>query len=121
MAVSPGFRTFILDLLGPLQPSANRLFGGVGIMTGGTMFALLWRDELYLRVDDRTRERFLSAGCAPLDYKRAGRAVLMESYYAVPEGLYDQPDELVSWAREAIGVAQRKQNPRQRRKRAHLR
>lgn len=108
MAVSAGFQNFVLDLLSPLQPSARRLFGGVGLMMNGSMFALLSRDELYLRVDDRTRLKFEAAGCAPFGYNRAGKNVIIGTYYAVPATLYDDPDELITWAKEAIAVAERR-------------
>lgn len=105
MAVGAEFRDFVLDLLGPLRPSARRMFGGVGIMRDGIMFALLSGDAMYFRVDERTRAKFEAEGCTPFSYRRAGREVAIASYYAVPDRLYDEPDALVGWAREAIGAA----------------
>ena len=99
------FQAFILDLLAPLNPVARRMFSGSGLFRDGVMFGLLVRDSLYLRVDTRTRERFEAAGSAPFTYSRAGRMVSIESYFAVPDGLLDQPDELQDWARDAIGAA----------------
>ena len=104
MAVGAEFRDFVLDLLAPLRPSARRMFGGVGIMRDGVMFALLSGDAMYLRVDERTRAKFEAEGCGPFSYQRAGREVSIGSYYAVPERLYDEPEALVEWAREAIGA-----------------
>ncbi len=108
MAVGAEFQAFVLDLLAPLRPGARRLFGGVGIMRDGVMFALLANDTMYLRVDERTRARFQEADCGPFRYTRAGRDVAIESYYAVPETLFDQPEALLAWARDAIGAAQRR-------------
>ena len=105
MAVGAEFRDFVLDLLAPLRPSARRMFGGVGIMRDGVMFALLAGDAMYFRVDERTRAKFETEGCVPFSYRRAGREVSIGSYYAVPERLYDEPDALVEWAREAIAAA----------------
>ncbi len=105
MAVGAEFREFVLDLLAPLRPSARRMFGGVGIMRDGVMFALLAGDAMYFRVNERTRPKFEAEGCGPFSYKRSGREVAIGSYYAVPERLYDEPDALVEWAREAIGAA----------------
>lgn len=105
MAVGAEFRDFVLDLLAPLRPSARRMFGGVGIMRDGLMFALLAGDAMYFRVDEQTRARFEAEGCAPFGYRRAGREVSIGSYYAVPERLYDEPDALVEWARDAIAAA----------------
>lgn len=99
------FHSFILDLLAPLAPLPRRMFSGVGLFHGGAMFGLLVRDAFYLRVDERTRARFETAGSAPFSYTRAGTQVSIGSYYAVPDGLLDQPDELVEWARDAISAA----------------
>jgi DNA transformation protein and related proteins len=107
MPVGAEFKAFVLDLLTPLRPTARRLFSGVGIMRDGIMFALLANDTMYFRVDDRTRTRFIEAGCTPFRYNRAGREVSMDSYYAVPDSLYDEPDTLLAWARDALDSAQR--------------
>jgi DNA transformation protein len=117
MAVTPAFRDYVLDLLAPLRPTAKRMFGGFGLMLNGTMFALLSHDELYFRVDDTTRPRFEAAACAPFGYNRAGRDVVIASYYAVPPELYDQPEELLTWATQAAAAAHRnakRPKPRQR-------
>lgn len=107
MAVSRGYQDFILDLLGPLDPAARRMFSGVGLFHGGVMFGLLARDTMYLRVDDATRGRFEQEGCGPFTYQREEREVSLSAYYVVPEGLLDQPDELLQWARDAIEAASR--------------
>ena len=107
MTVGAEFRAFVLDLLAPLRPDARRLFGGVGIMRDGAMFALLSQDRMYFRVDAATRARFQEAGSDAFRYRRAGREVSIETYYAVPDTLYDQPDLLLAWARDAIAAAQR--------------
>ncbi len=118
MPVGAEFQAFVLDLLTPLRPTARRLFGGVGIMRDGAMFALLSNDTMYFRVDERTRTRFADAGCTAFRYNRAGREVSIESYYAVPDSLYDEPDTLLAWAREAINSAQQNaRKPRRRRTR----
>ena len=107
MAVSRGFQDFVLDLLAPLDPLPRRMFGGIGLFHGGVMFGLLVRDTLYLRVDDQTRGRFVDAGSRPFSYMRAGQKVSLAAYYLVPEDLLDRHDDLLRWAREAIGAARR--------------
>jgi DNA transformation protein and related proteins len=104
-SVSKQYQAFILDLLAPLNPVARRMFGGVGLFHGGLMFGLLVRDTFYLRVNDATRETYERAGSGPFTYTRSGREVSLASYYALPEGLLDQPDELLQWARNAIATA----------------
>ncbi|HUB50360.1 MAG TPA: TfoX/Sxy family protein [Acetobacteraceae bacterium] len=104
-SVTRQYQDFILDLLSPLEPLARRMFSGVGLFHGGVMFGLLVRDTFYLRVSDTTRARFESAGSAPFSYNRAGRMVSLAAYYEVPEGLLDQPEELLRWTRDAIAAA----------------
>jgi DNA transformation protein and related proteins len=117
MAVGAEFQEFVLDLLASLRPSARRMFGGVGIMRDGLMFALLAGDTMYFRVDERTRAKFDAEGCVPFSYHRAGREVEIGSYYAVPDRLYDEPDALLEWARDAIGAAHAVKRPPRRRAR----
>ena len=107
MTVSREYVDFILDLLRPLAPMPRRMFSGVGLFHGGAMFALLVRDTMYLRVDDTTRARFEQAGSGRFTYSRAGREVSLSAYYLLPEELLDEPDELLTWAREAVGAARR--------------
>jgi len=105
-SVSPQFRDFILDLLSPLHPLPRRMFSGVGLFCDGVMFGLLVQEAFYLRVDARTRTQFEAAGSGPFTYRRGERDVSLGAYYVVPEGLLDRPDELLVWARDAIGAAQ---------------
>jgi DNA transformation protein len=81
------------------------MFGGVGLFHGGVMFGLLVRDTLHLRVDERSRAKFEAAGSGPFTYSRSGREVSLNSYYAVPEELFDEPDELLRWAQDATAAA----------------
>ena len=107
MPVSRGFQDFVLDLLGPLEPIARRMFGGIGLFHSGVMFGLLVRDALFLRVDDLTRERFQQAGSEPFSYRRGEREVSLSSYYLVPEDLLDRQDELLQWTQDAIAASRR--------------
>ena len=107
MAVSQGYQDLILDLLHPLDPLPRRMFSGVGLFYGGAMFALLVRDTMYLRVDSATRSRFERAGSRPFSYMRSGQEVSLSAYYVVPDDLLDRQDELLLWARDAIGAARR--------------
>jgi DNA transformation protein and related proteins len=104
-SVTPQYRDFILDLLAPLHPQPRGMFSGIGLFCDGAMFGLLIRDAFYLRVSDATRGAFERAGSGPFSYDRNGRIVSLAAYYEVPDGLLDQPDALLQWARDAIGAA----------------
>ena len=117
-SVTPQFQDFILDLLSPLAPVTRRMFSGVGLFCDGMMFGMLIREAFYLRVDEATRGRFEESGSAPFGYLRAGRQVSIATYYAVPEDLFDRPDELLQWARDAVVAARKVKRPRRRRSRS---
>ncbi len=71
MPPSPGLVAHILDLLADWGGvSARRMFSGHGLYRHGTIFGLMIRDTLYLRVDGRNRPDFLAAGSRPFSYRR---------------------------------------------------
>lgn len=88
--------------LGPV--TVKRMFGGAGVYADGVMFGLIEDDTLYLKADDTTRAAFVEEGQTPFVFDGATGPVAM-SYWRVPERLYDDPDEMVEWARRALGVA----------------
>lgn len=106
MAVSDGFKDFVKDLLIGFGPVTIRnMFGGAGVYADGVMFAILVDDVLYLKADGTSQRAFESEGTRPFTYKPAGKAPISMSYWEVPPRLLEDPDELVSWAREAHRVA----------------
>jgi DNA transformation protein and related proteins len=105
MAVSKAFLELVADLLVPLGPiTSRRMFGGASIYAGGVLFALIDDDVLYLKADPSTKARFEAEGLGPFTYDGKTGPVAM-SYWRAPERLYDEPDDMLEWAREAIGVA----------------
>jgi DNA transformation protein len=104
MAVTPGFTAFVveqLDRCGPIV--TKRMFGGVGIYSGDTFFALIDDDVLYLKVDDSTRPGFEQAGCEP--FRPYGDDRESMNYYSVPVAVLEDADALCAWGRKAIAVA----------------
>ncbi len=86
--------------------SIRRMFGGAGIFRNGLMFALVADETLYFKVDDTTRARFEAEGATPFQYTKKGKQMSL-AYWRAPEHLYDEPDEMIEWAREAFEVAMR--------------
>ena len=121
LAVSDGFRSFVLDQLSELDDVVPRsMFGGVGLYSSGRFFGILARDRLYLKVDDQNRAAYEEAGEKPFK-PYPGRPGSM-NYYAVPLAVLESPNELVAWAREACNAAARNASrPRRARKRARAR
>jgi DNA transformation protein and related proteins len=107
MTASQGFLDLLRELLAPIGPiTIRRMFGGASIYADGVLFALVDDDALYLKADDVTKARYEAEGLRPFTYEGKTKPVSM-SYWRAPERLYDDPDEMAAWAREAIGVARR--------------
>jgi DNA transformation protein len=71
-------------------------------------------NTLYFRVDDQSRAIFKEAASfPPLNYKKKGCTIDL-SFWRVPERLFDEPDELVTWARAALAAARRVATKRER-------
>src|SRR5712691_9505443 len=101
-------RDFLIDLFADFGPvTIRRMFSGFGISADGTNFALALRGGLYLRADDQTIPRFEAEGSKPFQYQTRAKTVTVNSYWQLPERLYDDPEELTGWARAALAAAQR--------------
>lgn len=95
----------LLQPLGDVRPRA--MFGGHGIYLDGVMFALVHADELYLKVDDVTEERFEAAGLPRFVYPKKGGGTMSMSYRRAPVAALDDGDLLVEWARLGVEASQR--------------
>jgi DNA transformation protein len=108
MANSPDFVAHALDLLAPLGPvTARSLFGGHGVYLRGLMFALLDDDELFVKVDDLSRPRFLEAGCRQWTYP-GPKGPVPGGYYRPPDEAHEEPEAMRPWAELGFESAQRK-------------
>jgi DNA transformation protein len=73
----------------------------------GVEAATMTDNMLYLRVDDYNRAAFKEAeSFPPLSYEKQGCTIDL-SFWRAPERLFDEPDELVTWARVALAAARR--------------
>jgi DNA transformation protein and related proteins len=114
---------FIVELFAPFgQVTVRRMFGGEGLFAEGLMFGLVFDGAIFLKVDDASIPDFEREGSVPFVYTRAkspgrvGRHSL--SYWRLPERLYDDPEELVTWARRALAIAERRKAAPSKRARA---
>jgi DNA transformation protein len=107
LAVTDTFRSFVLDQLDDLgDVVARSMFGGVGLYHRGIFFGIIAGDALYLKVDDTNRPDYVKAGMGP--FKPYPHRPSTMQYYAVPVDVLESPIELVTWARKAIAVAERR-------------
>jgi len=87
--------------------TVKRMFGGAGVYAEETMFALLHEGVIYLKVDESSAPAFERESLAPFSYATKGGKRAVMSYRRMPDRLYDDPDELAAWAREALAAARR--------------
>ena len=108
MVASDSFAEFLREQLTPLgHLTMRRMFGKTGVFCDGLMLGMVSDNALYFRVDDDNRAAFREAeSLPPLNYKKQGEIIDL-SFWRAPERLFDEPDELVEWARIALEAARR--------------
>lgn len=106
MAVSNEYKAFVAEQLEPLGPVRIRnMFGGAGVYFDDLMFGLIAGETLFFKVDERNRRDFEGEEMGPFVYEPpSGKSIAM-SYYELPERLYDEPEDLILWARRALDAA----------------
>jgi DNA transformation protein len=83
------------------------MFGGAGIYADGVMFGLVASGVIYLKADAQNVGAFEREGLAPFTYATKNGTHGVMSYRRMPERLYDDPEELAAWARDALAAARR--------------
>jgi DNA transformation protein len=108
MVASDSFADFLREQLAPLgHVSMRRMFGKTGVFCDGVMLGMVRDNTLYFRVDDDNRAAFKEAEAyPPLNYEKSG-GVIDLSFWRAPERLFDEPDELLNWAGDALAAARR--------------
>jgi DNA transformation protein len=108
MVASDGYAEFLRDQFAPLgRITMRRMFGKTGVFCDGFMLGMVRDNTLYFRVDDDNRAAFKEAeSLPPLNYAKKGGTIDL-SFWRAPERLFDEPDELVTWARAALAAARR--------------
>src|SRR5215468_4629827 len=108
MVASESFAEFLREQLAPLgRITLRRMFGKTGVFCDGLMLGMVRDDALYFRVDDQNRADFKEAqSFPPLNYEKKGSSIDL-AFWRAPERLFDEPEELVAWARMALAAARR--------------
>jgi len=98
---SPLAKEFAAEMVEALTPvgdvRSRPMFGGYGIFTDGTMFALIDREAtLFFRADSSTKSRYEAAGSMQHNPM---------PYFEVPKNVTDDYSEFIEWAKQAVEVA----------------
>jgi DNA transformation protein len=100
---------------GPIR--LRRFFGGEGIYADAVMIALVSKDVIYFHTNEETRAAFLAEGCKPFTFlKRSKNEMIATHWYALPDRLYDDPEELAAWARVALDAMRNSETEKKKRK-----
>ena len=115
MVASDSFAEFLREQLAPIgRVTMRRMFGKTGVFCDGVMLGMVRDNTLYFRVDPDNRAAFKEAQAfPPLNYAKKGGTIDL-SFWRAPERLFDEPDELVSWAQAALAAARRVATKRER-------
>ena len=108
MVASDNFAEFLREQFAQLgHITMRRMFGKTGVFCDGCMLGMVRDNTLYFRVDDDNRAAFKEAeSFPPLNYEKKGGTIDL-AFWRAPERLFDEPDELVIWARAALAAARR--------------
>jgi len=108
MGVSDEFVEYVIDQFRVwCEVQVRKMFGGAGLYRDGVMFGLIADDVAYLKVDDSNREEYVQAGSSPFQ-PFPDKKMTMTSYYEIPPGVLENPDELGRWAQRSLAVAGKK-------------
>jgi len=100
---------------GPIR--LRRFFGGEGIVADEVMIGMIFDDIVYFKTDEETRKAFVAHKTKPFSFrKRTTGETVVTTWFALPDRLYDDPEELAAWARAALAVARAAEKGKKRRK-----
>lgn len=85
--------------------SSRAMFGGHGIYSQGTIFAIVIGDQLYFKVGEANRGEYEAAGSEPFTYERKDGKSSTMSYWAVPGEVMEHPEIAAEWAHRAWQVS----------------
>jgi DNA transformation protein len=102
-----GYIDYIVDMLSPLKNiRVRRMFGGYGLYSGSTFFALILSDTLHFKVSEHDQLIYQLHGSQPFTYtKKTGQRIAL-SYWQVPADIIENQTELIAWAERALKAAE---------------
>ena len=106
MAITDEQIAFVHDLFDEVGPITTRkMFGGLGIYTGGKIFALMMSDgTLRLKGAGDMPAAYEAESWPAWTYTRKDGASSSMPYWQMPEALLDDPEEACAWARRALAA-----------------
>ena len=88
-------RDFIQDQIQGLgEVEFRHMFGGYGLYRGDVFFGILYKDRLYFRTDQASRQAYVDRGMRPF---RPSVKQTLKNYYEVPPDIVEDSEALVAW------------------------
>ena len=120
MPASADFIEFLREQLAPLGTiTSRRMFSGASLYLDGTIFAYIFDDTLYFKVDAASRAMFEVEGSTPFTYDSKSGPRTINGMWRAPDRLFDDPDAMQEFARSALAASHRraaKRKPKKRKK-----
>jgi len=111
MSVSDSYLTFVLEQLSSVPGViTKRMFGGIGIYSDGTFFAVIDNDTLFFKVDETLAKRYRDKGMPP--FAPIPGAKPMMGYYQVPPDVLEDGSTLARWAKDSLACARDRSGPK---------
>ena len=108
MPNSKDFVAHVLELMRPAgAATARAMFGGHGLYVDGTIVAIVVDDVVFLKTDERSRDRFAAAGGGPFRYVTKRGVVQVTSQWQPPEEALESAAAMRDWLRLAQDAALR--------------
>lgn len=105
MAVQEQYLAYLLEQLEGLgRVATRRMFGGVGLYSGGLFFGLIDDDTLFFKTNESNYAEYQARGM-PRFMPPANRPLGPMGYHQVPADIIEDGESLVVWARKAVAVA----------------
>ena len=104
------FHDYVMqDLMQGIRGVTSRaMFGGWALYRDGVTFGIIADEQLFFKVDDKSRAKFEKMGSAPFKYESRGKQVTMKSYWELPADVAEDRDELERWVGTACRAAKKR-------------
>lgn len=97
----------VLEKLEPLGHIKSRaMFGGYGIYYKEVIFAIIAENELYFRVDEKTRKEFEQYSSHPFVYEGKKKPIEMP-YMTLPDAVFNNKAQLKAFVEQAYETSLR--------------
>ncbi len=100
------FNDFLEEMLQDWHPIVfKRMFGGGEVFRDGIMFALISANELYFKVDKKTKAIFEDMNCSQFLYNKSDNKIVRMSFFQAPKECYDSVEKMEYYANLAWQAA----------------